>query len=136
MNFIKIALNVIEIESSALTNLAQAIDDHFQQCCELILACQGKVIITGIGKSGLIGKKISATLSSTGTPSIFLHPTEALHGDFGMIQKNDIVIAISHSGFTEELCKLLPAIKAQGVPCIAITSQVNSPLAQAAHLHL
>ncbi|NBX84273.1 MAG: KpsF/GutQ family sugar-phosphate isomerase [Gammaproteobacteria bacterium] len=136
MNFIKIALNVIEIESSALMNLSQAINDDFQKCCELILACPGKVIITGIGKSGLIGKKISATLSSTGTPSIYLHPTEALHGDFGMIQQNDIVIALSHSGFTEELCKLIPAIKAQNIPCIAITSQPNSPLAQASNLHL
>jgi arabinose-5-phosphate isomerase len=136
MNFIKIALNVIEIESSALTNLAQAINQDFQKCCELILDCQGKVVITGIGKSGLIGKKISATLSSTGTPSIFLHPTEALHGDFGMIQKNDIVIALSHSGCTEELCKLIPSIKAQNIPCIAITGKAQSPLAQASNLHL
>ena len=114
MNFIKIALNVIEIESSALTNLAQAIDDHFQQCCELILACQGKVIITGIGKSGLIAQKIAATLASTGTPAFFVHATEASHGDLGMITGDDIVIALSNSGSTEELIEVLPAIRRRG----------------------
>lgn len=136
MNFIKIALNVIEIESTAIAKLAQKLGDEFQKCCELILECQGKVIITGVGKSGLIGKKISATLSSTGTPSLFLHPTEALHGDFGMIQKQDIVLAISHSGSTEEVCKLIPSIKAQGISLISITGQADSPLDAAADIKL
>lgn len=136
MNFIKIALNVIEIESTAIANLAQQLGEEFQKCCELILQCQGKVIITGIGKSGLIGKKISATLSSTGTPSLFLHPTEALHGDFGMIQNQDIVLAISHSGYTEEICKLIPAIKARGIPLISLTGHTGSPLEVAADIKL
>jgi arabinose-5-phosphate isomerase len=136
MNFINIALNVIETEAKAVSNLSHSIDVNFQKACQLILDAPGKVIITGVGKSGLVGKKISATLSSTGTPSIFLHPTEALHGDFGMIQSQDIVIAISHSGFTDELCKLLPAFKTKSIPVIAITSNLNSPLAKSSSIIL
>ena len=136
MNFIKIALNVIETEASAISNLSLSIDQNFQNACQLILDAPGKVIITGVGKSGLIGKKISATLSSTGTPSIFLHPTEALHGDFGMIQPQDVIIAISHSGFTDELCKLLPAFQSKKIPIIAITSNLNSPLAKSSNITL
>lgn len=136
MNFIKIALNVLEIESQALSNLHQHIDEQFQKACEMLLRCSGKVIVTGIGKSGLIGKKIAATLSSTGTPAIFLHPTEASHGDFGLIQKNDVVIALSHSGNTEELCKLLPAIEKRHVPIISITSHADSTLAKASYAYL
>lgn len=136
MNFINIALNVLEIESQALLNLNKHIDEQFQKACEILLHCSGKVIVTGIGKSGLIGKKIAATLSSTGTPAIFLHPTEAAHGDFGLIQQGDVVIALSHSGYTEELCKLLPAIEKRMVPIIAITSQSNSFLAQASQAHI
>jgi arabinose-5-phosphate isomerase len=136
MNFINIALKVIETEAQAISNLTHSIDENFQKACQLILDATGKVIVTGVGKSGLVGKKISATLSSTGTPSIFLHPTEALHGDFGMIQSQDIVIAISHSGFTDELCKLLPAFKTKNIPVIAITSNLNSLLAKSSHITL
>ncbi len=136
MNFINIALKVLEIESQALSNLHQHIDEQFQSACEILLQCAGKVIVTGIGKSGLIGKKIAATLSSTGTPAIFLHPTEASHGDFGLVQATDVVIALSHSGNTEELCKLLPAIKKRHVPIICITSHANSTLAKASAAHL
>ena len=136
MNFNNIALNVIETEAQAVQNLSDCINQDFQKACEVILQSQGKVIVTGLGKSGLVGKKIAATLSSTGTPSIFLHPTEALHGDFGIIQKQDIVLAISHSGFTDELCKLIPSIKQKQVTLIAITSQMNSPLAKGADICL
>lgn len=136
MNFINIALKVLEIESQALSNLHQHIDEQFQSACEILLQCAGKVIVTGIGKSGLIGKKIAATLSSTGTPAIFLHPTEASHGDFGLVQATDVVIALSHSGNTEELCKLLPAIKKRHVPIICITSHSNSTLAKASAAYL
>lgn len=136
MNFIKIALDVIKIEAQAITNLSQHIDDSFNQACQLMLNCSGKVVVTGVGKSGLIGKKIAATLSSTGTPSIFIHPTEALHGDFGMIQSDDVIIALSHSGATEELCKLLPAISQRQVPLIAISSKISSPLASKAQVIL
>jgi arabinose-5-phosphate isomerase len=136
MNFIKIALNVIETEAQAISNLSHSIDGNFQKACQIILEARGKVIVTGVGKSGLVGKKISATLSSTGTPSIFLHPTEALHGDFGMIQSQDVVIAISHSGFTDELCKLLPAFQSKQIPVIAITSNLFSPLATSSTITL
>ncbi len=129
MNFIKIALNVIDTEVQAIANLTHYIDESFQNACELILNCSGKLIVTGVGKSGLIGKKIAATFSSTGTPSIFLHPTEALHRDFGMIQSNDVVLAISHSGYTDELCKLLPALTQKNIAIIALTGRKNSPLA-------
>lgn len=136
MNFTKIAIDVIETEAQALFELKRIIGDAFQDACQLILACQGKIIISGIGKSGLIAKKIAATLSSTGTPAIFLHPTEASHGDFGMIQNNDLIIAISHSGNTEELCNLLPYLKAKQLPIIAITSNNNSQLGKAAQIVL
>jgi arabinose-5-phosphate isomerase len=136
MNFIKIALDVIETEAQAITNLSQHIDESFNQALELMLNCSGKVVLTGIGKSGLIAKKIAATLSSTGTPAIFLHPTEALHGDFGMIQVSDVIIALSHSGATDELCRLLPAISQRQIPLIAITSQLTSPLAKQAKVTL
>lgn len=136
MNFNKIALNVIETEAQAILNLTQSINEQFQKACELIINCQGKLIITGLGKSGLVGKKIAATLSSTGTPSIFLHPTEALHGDFGLIQSNDIVLAISHSGYTEEICKLIPALKHKQISLISITSQSHSALAKASNICL
>jgi arabinose-5-phosphate isomerase len=136
MNFNNIALNVIETEAQAVQNLCQCINQDFQKACELILQSKGKLIVTGLGKSGLVGKKIAATLSSTGTPSIFLHPTEALHGDFGLIQEQDIVLAISHSGYTDEICKLLPYFKHKGVPLISITSQTSSPLALAADISI
>jgi arabinose-5-phosphate isomerase len=136
MNFINIALNVLEIESHALMNLHQCIDEDFQTACEIILKSTGKVIVTGIGKSGLIGKKIAASLSSTGTPALFLHPTEAIHGDFGMIQSQDVILALSHSGHTDELCKLLPSIQKQNISLICITSQKDSPLANASQAKL
>lgn len=136
MNFSKVALNVIELEAKAVANLAHTINSNFDQACQQILQCQGKLILTGIGKSGLIGKKIAATLASTGTPSIFLHPSEAIHGDFGIIQSQDIILAISHSGKTDELLKLIPAIQQRKTPLIVITSEANSPLGMAANICL
>lgn len=136
MNFIHHALDVIETELNALAALPQSINNDFERTCQLILNCSGKVIVCGMGKSGIIGKKIAATLSSTGTSAIFLHPSEALHGDFGMIQKQDLLLAISHSGYTEELTKLIPAIKSKSIPLITICGQDDSPLVKASNAKL
>ncbi|NDH09044.1 MAG: KpsF/GutQ family sugar-phosphate isomerase [Gammaproteobacteria bacterium] len=136
MNFIKIALDVIDTETQALLDMKDRLDESFIKACQLMQDCQGKIIVSGIGKSGLIGKKIAATLSSTGTPAIFLHPTEASHGDFGMLQANDLILAISHSGNTEELCKLFPFIQAKRVAMIAMTSNPQSILAKNASIVL
>ena len=104
---LKTAKNVLRIEAEAIRNLIPKLDKSFEDAVKLILSCKGRVVITGIGKSGIIGKKIVATLASTGTPSLFLHPSEGSHGDLGMITKSDIVIAISNSGETEEINNLL-----------------------------
>jgi arabinose-5-phosphate isomerase len=136
MNFTKIAIDVIDTEAQALLDMKNMIDESFHRACTRMLNCQGKIIVSGIGKSGIIAKKIAATLSSTGTPAIFLHPTEASHGDFGMLQPDDLILAISHSGNTEELCKLLPFIHAKQLPMIAITSNPISKLAKNAEIVL
>ena len=126
---IEAAKRVFEIESKAVSDLSHQLDNQFAEVVELILRNSGRVIICGIGKSGIIGQKISATLSSTGTSSFFLHPVEAFHGDLGMVTKEDIFIGISYSGETEELLKLIPYIKNRGVPSICITGNVHSTLA-------
>lgn len=131
-----IALKVIEEETKALKSLAKSINEDFEKAIKLILNTKGKVIITGMGKSGLVGKKIAATLASTGTPSFFLHPAEAIHGDLGMISKEDIVIAISNSGETPELLAIIPTIKRWGNKVIAITNNKSSTLAKEADIHL
>jgi len=136
MNFCKLGLAVIETEAQAVFELTQRIDEHFEQACELLLACTGRVVVTGMGKSGHIGSKIAATLSSTGTPSFFMHPGEASHGDFGMITKQDTVIAISNSGSTNEIITLLPLLKRMNVPLIAMTGKPDSLLAQSATVNL
>jgi arabinose-5-phosphate isomerase len=133
---ISIAKNVIKLEIDALKKLSEAIDENFKQAVEVILNTKGKVIITGMGKSGIIGKKIAATLSSTGTPSFFLHPAEAIHGDLGMISKEDTVVAISNSGETQELLAIIPTIKRWGNKVIAITNNLKSTLAKEADIHL
>lgn len=102
---------VLEKEANAILALSTAINDNINQALEMLLDCDGRVVITGMGKSGIIGRKINATLASTGTPSLFLHPSEGLHGDLGMVTKHDIVVAISNSGETEEVLSLLPSIK-------------------------
>jgi arabinose-5-phosphate isomerase len=130
------ALRVLEIEQRAIAQLAQYIDDAFVQACELILPCKGKVIVCGMGKSGHIGHKISATLASTGTPAFFMHPAEANHGDLGMLTAQDILLAISNSGETAELLALIPVVKRMGVPIIAMTSNPQSTLGKYADINL
>lgn len=128
MNFKTIAQETLNIEAQTLLNAATLIDDVFDRAVDVILNCKGKLIITGVGKSGLIGAKMAATFASTGTPSFFLHPTEALHGDLGMIDKNDVVIGISYSGESEELSSILPHIKRFGAPLIGMTRDRKSTL--------
>lgn len=128
MNYKEIAQEALNIEAKTLLDASQKIDDVFDKAVDLILKCSGKLIITGVGKSGLIGAKMAATFASTGTPSFFIHPTEALHGDLGMISKNDVVIAISYSGESEELGAILPHVKRFDVPLIGMTKNRESTL--------
>lgn len=128
MNYKEIAQQTLQIEAQTLLESAKNIDDVFDKAVEMVLACKGKLIVTGVGKSGLIGAKMAATFASTGTPSFFLHPTEALHGDLGMIGKDDVVLAISYSGESEELSSILPHIKRFGTPIIGMTRDKDSTL--------
>lgn len=128
MNYKQIAQETLRIEANTLLESAKNIDDVFDKAVEIILGCKGKLIVTGVGKSGLIGAKMAATFASTGTPSFFLHPTEALHGDLGMISHNDVVIAISYSGESEELSSILPHVKRFDIPLIGMTKDKNSTL--------
>ena len=130
MNYLQIARETLSVESQALAQLIQRLDDEFSKVVDLILACEGRLVIGGIGKSGLIGKKMVATFASTGTPSFFLHPTEAFHGDLGMLKPIDIVMLISYSGETDDVIKLIPSLKNFGNKIIALTSNKNSTLAR------
>lgn len=130
MKSVEIAKQVLKIESEAVARLAGRLDGNFDQAVETLLACRGRVIVTGMGKPGIIGRKISATLASTGTPSVFLHPAEAVHGDLGMVVSDDVVVAFSNSGETEELTRLLPLLKKLGAKLISITGNPKSTLAQ------
>jgi len=130
MNYKKIAQETLNIEAQTLLEASKNINDVFEKAVDIILQCKGKLIVTGVGKSGLIGAKMAATFASTGTPSFFLHPTEALHGDLGMISKNDVVIAISYSGESEELSSILPHIKRFQTPLIGMTRDKKSTLGQ------
>ncbi len=136
MNFCTLGLAVIETEAQAVFELSQRIDSRFEKACELLLACKGRIVVTGMGKSGHIANKIAATLSSTGSPSFFMHPGEASHGDLGMITRQDTVIAISHSGNTLELVTLLPLLKRLEVPLITLTGNSESTLSKAADVNL
>jgi len=136
MNIKKIAQEVFTIESKAIANLSNLLTDDFEKAVKDILNCQGKLIISGMGKSGIIGKKIAATLASTGTPSFFLHPGEAYHGDLGMIEKDDMVLLISNSGETDEVLRLILFLKSQGNIIVAMSGNVNSTLAKNATYHL
>ncbi|WP_419420884.1 KpsF/GutQ family sugar-phosphate isomerase [Legionella sp. D16C41] len=136
MNFGKLALAVIETEAQAILELTQRIDERFEQACNLLLNCRGRVVVTGMGKSGHIANKIASTLSSTGTPSFFLHPGEASHGDMGMITGDDTIIALSNSGNTNEIVTLLPLLKRLRVPIIALTGNKESLLAKTADVSL
>ena len=132
----ELAKEVFDIEANSILRLKNNIGEEFDKAIELMYDCKGRVIITGMGKSGLIGKKIAATLTSTGTPSYFLHPAESTHGDSGIITKDDVVVAISNSGETQELLNLLPLIKRFGVKMIGMTGKLNSTLAQASDVVL
>ena len=135
-DFIKSGLRTVEMESLAVGQLAPCINNDFERACQTILACEGRVVVTGMGKSGHIGNKIAATLASTGTPAFFVHPGEASHGDLGMITKNDVVIAISNSGSTSEVVTILPLIKRLGIPLISMTGDPESILSQSACANL
>ena len=136
IDFIESGLRTIKMEVEAVGLLSSRVDQQFSIACETILACQGRVIVTGMGKSGHIGNKIAATLASTGTPAFFVHPGEASHGDLGMITKTDVVIAISNSGNTNEIVTLLPLIARLGIPLISMTGDEQSQLAKAACANL
>ncbi|HEY6009396.1 MAG TPA: KpsF/GutQ family sugar-phosphate isomerase [Geobacteraceae bacterium] len=130
------AKKVIHIEAQALLALAEAINGEFERAVRLILDCRGRVVVTGMGKSGLIGQKIASTMASTGTPAFFLHPAEGIHGDLGMIMTGDVVIAISNSGETEEVVRILPVIKRLGADLVAMTGNPGSTLAKAGDIFL
>ena len=134
--YIELGLAVLKTEAAAVTALAERLDQNFHAACDLILKCDGRIVVTGMGKSGHIGNKISATLASTGTPSFFMHSGEASHGDLGMITAKDLVIALSNSGETSEITLLLPLLKRLGIPLIALTGNAASTLARSADIHL
>ena len=134
--FILTAIEAITTEKSALALLIEQIDDRFAQACDTILECKGRVVVTGMGKSGLIGRKIAATFASTGTPSFFMHPGEAGHGDLGMVVKGDVLIAISNSGESDEIRTLLPVVKRLGIPLISISRDKRGMLPHAADIVL
>jgi len=133
---LELAREVLSIEAAAIQALAQRIDESFLRALDIILSCEGRVIVSGMGKSGHIARKIASTLSSTGTPAYFVHPAEASHGDLGMITSGDVFIALSYSGESEELLTIVPVIKRQGAHLICLTGNPQSSLAQAADAHL
>ncbi|MCP4598597.1 KpsF/GutQ family sugar-phosphate isomerase [Neptuniibacter sp.] len=135
-DFLQSAKRTITLEAEAVSDLLQHLDQNFNKACELMLNCSGRVIVTGMGKSGHIGKKIAATLASTGTPSFFVHPGEASHGDLGMFTENDVVIALSNSGETAEVVTIIPLLKRMKAPLISITANPNSNLSKAADANL
>ena len=130
------ARRVLEIEAQAIRDLLDRIDASFDRAVEVLYSCAGRVVVTGMGKSGLIGQKISATLASTGTPSLWLHPVDAIHGDLGRVVKGDVVLALSHSGETAELLALVPQVKRLASPLVAMSGNPLSTLGQAADVHL
>ena len=136
MTILDKAKKVIRSEAEAVAALADRLDSSFEQAVQMILDCRGRVVVTGMGKSGLVGQKIASTMASTGTPAFFLHPAEGIHGDLGMIMGGDVVIAISNSGETEELLRILPTIKRLGARLIAMSGNGASNLARAADLFL
>jgi arabinose-5-phosphate isomerase len=133
---LRLAREVLEIEAAAITSLVARIDERFAEAVTTLDACAGRVIVTGMGKSGIISRKIAATLSSTGTPAFFLHPAEAVHGDLGVIQADDVVVALSHTGETSEILRLLETIKRVGARVICLTGDPHSTLADAADVTL
>ncbi len=134
--YIKLGLAVLKTEAEAIAALTERMDQRFHDACDLVLGCAGRVVVTGIGKSGHIGKKIAATLASTGTPAFFMHPGEASHGDLGMITADDLVIALSNSGETSEITILLPMLKRLGIPLISLSGNPDSTLARKSDINL
>lgn len=135
-DLIALADAVLRIEADAITALRERLDDKFALACELLLNCKGRVVVTGLGKSGHIARKLAATFASTGTAAFFVHPGEASHGDLGMIKRDDVVLGMSNSGETAELLSLLPWLARHGIPLIAMTGKPESNLARAAYVHL
>ena len=135
-SLIQRAQTVLNIEAEAISRLAARLDANFERACERILACTGRVIVSGMGKSGHIGGKIAATLASTGTPAFFLHPGEASHGDLGMVTRQDVLLLLSNSGETPELLAILPLLKRMAIPIIAMTGRCDSTLTREATVHL
>lgn len=136
IDFQQLGREAIRIELAEISALQSRIDENFANACKLLLACKGRIVVTGMGKSGHIGGKIAATLASTGSPAFFVHPGEASHGDLGMITKNDIVLALSNSGNTAEISVIIPILKRFGIPLISMTGDKNSVLATAADINL
>ncbi|QZA78338.1 KpsF/GutQ family sugar-phosphate isomerase [Deefgea tanakiae] len=132
----QVARRVMQIEAAAISAVAARLDGQFDQACQLMLACRGRVIIMGMGKSGHVARKIAATMASTGTPAFFVHPGEAAHGDLGMITSTDVVLALSNSGESDELVALLPSLKRLGLPIVAMTGNTKSTLALESSVHL
>ncbi len=133
---LQLAARTIDIEAAALAGVKARLDDAFAQAVRTMLACRGRVVVMGMGKSGHVGRKIAATLASTGTPAMFVHPAEASHGDLGMVTPHDVVLAISNSGESDELNAILPLLRRQGVPLLAMTGRADSTLARHADLVL
>lgn len=136
LNYIEIAENVFNIEAKAIKDLGDNLTEDFEKAVNLVLKSKGRLVISGMGKSGHIGVKISATLASTGTPSFFMHPAEAIHGDLGMLTKDDVVLAISNSGESEEVVRIIPLVKRMGIPLIAMAGKENSTLAKESNYFL
>lgn len=135
-DYIDVANRVLDIESAAIKNLKGTLNKSFIEACEACGNCKGKIIVMGLGKSGHIADKIAATFASTGTPAFFIHPSEAIHGDLGMIDKEDVVLILSNSGETEEIVSLIPIIKKMGITIIALTGNKKSKLSNEANIHL
>ena len=133
---LEMARRVLKIEADAVAALIPRLDERFIRAVELLVECRGRVVLTGMGKSGFIAKKIAATLTSTGTPALYLHPAEGLHGDLGMIVQGDVVVAVSNSGGTTEIIEILPALKRFGVTLISLVGNLQSPLAKESEVAL
>lgn len=136
LSFVDSARRTLHTERQALQVLEAELDEHFDQACALMLGCQGRIVVTGMGKSGHIGRKIAATLASTGTPAFFMHPGEAAHGDLGMLVAGDVLLAISNSGESDEIMRLLPVVKRHGIPLITISRDRRAAMPQAADVAL
>ena len=130
MNSLNIAKNVFTLEAQAISNLSNLLTEDFAKAVDLVIKSKGRLVISGMGKSGHIGVKISATLASTGTPSFFMHPAEAIHGDLGMLTKDDVLLAISNSGESEEIVRIIPLVKRMGIKLIGMAGKENSTLAK------